>query len=155
MRILIVYKSVHHKNTEKIVNAFKDVLKSAEIKQPEDVNPENIGKYDLIGFGSGVYFQKIHKSILSLIDKLPESTNKKAFVFATSGMRELPVFNAFFKTINNKLKNKGFNIIDSFDCRGWDTWSVFKYIGGISQGHPNKKDIKAAKKFDKKIKRRL
>lgn len=155
MRILILYKSIHHNNTEKIAGVFKDVLKSAEIKQPEDADLDNITKYDLIGFGSGVYFQKMHESILSLIDKFPKNTNKKAFVFATSGMRKLPVFNAFFKTINHKLKNKGFDIIGSFDCRGWDTWSVFKYIGGISKGHPDKKDIKAAKKFAKKIKRRL
>ena len=74
--LLIVY-SYHHKNTLKIAKVFSQVL-NAEIKNPEDINPEKLIDYDLIGFGSGIYSSKHHKSMLNLADRLPQVKNKKA-----------------------------------------------------------------------------
>ena len=56
---LVIVKSIHHKNTEKIAEVFARVL-NAQIKYPEQVNPEELQEYNLIGFGSGIYSGKHH-----------------------------------------------------------------------------------------------
>ena len=84
MNSLIILVSYHHKNTEKVAQVIAKTLE-AEIKTPEQTNSESISNYDLIGFGSGVYFGKLHKDLLEFADKFPQVVNKKAFIFSTSG----------------------------------------------------------------------
>jgi flavodoxin len=50
-RLLIVY-SYHHNNTQKIAETMAKVLE-AEIKIPQQTNPEEPQKCDLVGFGAG------------------------------------------------------------------------------------------------------
>jgi hypothetical protein len=58
---------------------------SPKVVDPQ-INPEELQEYSLIGFGSGIYGDKHHKALLDLADKLPPVTNRKAFIFSTSGM---------------------------------------------------------------------
>ena len=82
--LLLFLFSYHHKNTEKIAQVIAKTL-GAEIKNPEQVDPNSLSNYDLVGFGSGVYFGKLHKVLLEFADKIPQVVNKKAFIFSTSG----------------------------------------------------------------------
>jgi len=50
MNSLLVLYSYHHKNTEKVAKVFAKVLDS-QIKTPEQVDPEKLHQYDLVGFG--------------------------------------------------------------------------------------------------------
>jgi len=70
VKSLVVVFSYHHKNTEKIANVFAKVL-DAPVKTPQQVNPEELPGYGLIGFGSGIYSAQNHQSLLDLADKLP------------------------------------------------------------------------------------
>jgi flavodoxin len=70
MKSLLVLFSYHHKNTKKIANVFARVL-DAHIKTPQQINPEELQEYNLIGFGSGIYGGKHHEDLLDLADKLP------------------------------------------------------------------------------------
>ena len=63
MKVLIIYNSVHHGNTEKITKVIADELKTKMVK-PSDEEASKWEEYDLIGFGSGIYFGKHHESIL-------------------------------------------------------------------------------------------
>lgn len=146
-KILIICKSVHHGNTTKIAKAMAEVL-NAKIKEPSEVNISTINQYDLIGFGSGIYFQRHHKTILNLVDKLPKLQNKKVFIFSTKGTG--PMW-PYHKLLKNKLLSKNFKIIDEFSCKGFDTFGPLKIIGGINKNRPNKKDLKKAKNFAEKI----
>ncbi len=147
MKTLILYKSIHHKNTEKIAKAIADVLK-ADIYDIDKVNPEIIKNYDIIGFGSGIYFGKHHKSLFRFLDKISK-TNKKAFIFSTAGFPFLK--SMFHKELRDKLKNKGFEIVGEFCCKGYHTYGIFKLFGGLNKNHPNEEDIKKAKEFAKNI----
>jgi flavodoxin len=142
LKTLIIYESVHHGNTEKIAKAMAEILKANMVKA-KDVSSNMLKDYDLIGFGSGIFYGEMHKNILNLVDKLNEFQDKKAFVFSTSGMGRLNYNN----TVKEKLKEKGFNVVGSFSCRGFDTFGPFKLVGGIAKGRPNDKDIKKAKDF--------
>jgi flavodoxin len=144
MKTLIICFSYHHKNTAKIALVFASAL-NAEIKTPSEVNPNGLSEYDLIGFGSGIYFGKHHKSLLDLVDKLPQVTDKKAFIFSTSG--QTGHASRFHKQLREKLQAKGFNIVGEFNCAGFDTNGLMKIVGGVSKGHPDKDDIKQAETF--------
>ena len=85
MNSLLIIYSYHHKNTEKIAKVIAKVL-DAQIKTPQQVNPEEVQEYELVGFGSGIYGAKPHKSLFDLADKLPNVNNKKAFIFSTSAL---------------------------------------------------------------------
>lgn len=87
MKTAIIYKSIHHGNTEKIAEVMANTLE-AELFDLKDANKDIIKEYDLIGFGSGIYFLKPHKKLRSLIEGLDIVENKKAFVFSTSGTED-------------------------------------------------------------------
>ena len=100
MKSLIVLFSYHHKNKEKIAKVLSRVL-DAEIKCPQEINPEELKEYNLIRFGSGIYSSKHHESLLELADKLPQVKNKKAFIFSTCGA---PVALSGQKTLDDYAK---------------------------------------------------
>lgn len=146
MKTLIIYNSVHHHNTEKIAKAMAEVL-NAKLTKPENIDLKSINEYDLIGFGSGIYFSIHHESLFNILDKMPKMKNKKAFIFATSGSWHIKFCNDFNAPLRKKLESKGFDIIGTFSCRGYDTIGPFKLIGGLHRGRPNEKDIQEAKEF--------
>jgi flavodoxin len=160
MKSLLVVFSYHHKNTEKIANVFAKVL-DAQIKTPEQIDPEEIQKYSLIGFGSGIYGGKHHKLLLDLADKLPQVINRKAFVFSTTGapitFGEPAVTKALeqHKPLKEKLQSKGYVIVDEFICAGFNTNSFLRLFGGINKGRPNAEDLKHAEKFAQTLKQNL
>jgi len=143
---LIIYESVHHKNTEKIAKAMAEVLK-AELKKPQDVNIDSLKDYDLIGFGSGIYYGKFHKNILELISKIKTENHQKVFVFSTSGMGK----ESYNDSVKKELTEKGFEVIGSFACKGFDTYGPLKLVGGIAKGRPNEEDISRAREFAIKL----
>ena len=84
LQSLVVVFSYHHRNTEKIANSCANVL-GAKVKTPQQVKPEEIAEYDLVGFGSGIYSATFDPSVLDLADRLPDAAGKKAFLFSTYG----------------------------------------------------------------------
>jgi flavodoxin len=160
----IVLYSYHHNNTEKIAKSIVKVL-GAEIKKPQELNPADLQKYGLIGFGSGMYDGKHHKSLLELVDKFSQVTGRKAFIFSTCGIPGV-----FAKTISSqgedmaaeqhlelreKLKSKGYEIVGEFCCPGFNTNSFLKWFGGINKGRPNAQDLKSAEMFACKLKQEV
>jgi len=161
---LVIVKSIHHKNTEKIAEVFARVL-NAQIKYPEQVNPEELQEYNLIGFGSGIYSGKHHILLLNLADKLPQVKSKKAFIFSTDGapralIKYDPSVNKKILQKNHallreKLQLKGYAIVDEFNCGGFNTNKFLKLFGGINKGRPNAEDLKHAKEFAQNLKQYL
>ena len=155
MKSLLVLFSYHHKNTEKIANVFAKVL-DAQIKTPQQVNPEELPEYSLIGFGSGIYGGSHHKSLLDLADKLPQVRSKKAFIFSTCGVpafaanREL--FEKNHSSLREKLQTKGYTVIGEFSCAGFNTNSFLKLFGGLNKGRPDARDFKHAEEFARNVK---
>lgn len=157
-KCLLVLYSYHHHNTEKIAKVFAEVL-GAEIKTPKQIIPENIQDYDLVGFGSGIYGFKHHKTILNLADRLPQVEGKKAFIFSTSGARMgsgmVKITSKFHDELREKLLSKGYIIVDEFNCKGFNTNGPLKFVGGLNRGRPNARDLKNAEEFAWNIKRDL
>jgi hypothetical protein len=85
METLIIYKLYHRMNTEKIAKVMAEAL-NAKLVKVEDIQPEELADYDLIGFGSGIYGYKHHQKLLELIEKMPPIDKKVFFLLpATYG----------------------------------------------------------------------
>jgi len=154
MKSLLVLVSYHHKNTEKIANGFARVL-DAQIKTPQQIDLEELQEYGLIGFGSGIYAAKHHKSLLDLADKLLQVDNKNAFIFSTAALTNEKKRGKDHLTLREKLESKGYRIVDEFQCKGFNTNSFMRFLGGMNRGRPNAKDLKNAEEFAQKLKQKL
>lgn len=153
MKSILVLYSYHHHNTEKIAEVIAKVL-NAEIKTPQEIKPEDLQEYDLVGFGSGIYSAEHHESLFELANKLPQVKGRKAFIFSTSGMTGEAKAAKDHSKLSEKLQSKGYLIVDEFQCKGFNTNSFLKLFGGMNKGRPNEKDLKHAKEFAQNIKKK-
>ena len=143
MRKAIVYASVHHGNTEKLV---KGIAATCQVNLIDAVKQSDadLSSYDMIGFASGIYFSKFHQSLLGFAEKnLPG--DKKVFLICTYGG------SANFKSIEQILNKKHAGVVGKFGCKGYDTFGPFKLVGGIAKGHPDEEDMKNAVDFVKRL----
>lgn len=67
-------------------------------------------------------------------------------MFATSGLPEIAPA-PFTRPLVRLLQGKGFEVGGSFSCRAFDTWTPFKFVGGINKQRPNAGDLAAARTF--------
>lgn len=154
MRSLLIVVSYHHKNTEKIASVFARVLE-AQIRTPNQIHPEELQEYDLIGLGSGIYDAKHHTELLDLADRLPQVTNKKAFIFSTSSHIGDDQVTKDHSILREKLQSKGYMIVDEFSCKGFNTNSFLRHFGGMNKGRPNAEDLEHAEEFATSLKQNL
>jgi len=145
MRVLIIYHSEHHQNTEKIARTMATKIE-AEFKEAKNVNTEDINNHDILGFGSGVYNGRLHKDLSEIIDNIPYQDNKKSFIFSTTGsMTYSRLAHDRFRSL---LIKKGFKVIGEFSCLGFDTALTRE---GINKGRPDKEDLENAEGFIESI----
>jgi flavodoxin len=143
MRILAVIASSHMGNTKKIAEAMSETVPMTII-DINDAQKYDFRDYDIIGFGSGIYYGKHDKRLFELADTLTEDKSY-AFVFSTSGMGADKDNRALAESLERKNKI----ILGSFACKGLYKYFIFKLIGGKNKGHPDKNDLKNAQNFIK------
>ncbi|MEQ1905472.1 MAG: hypothetical protein ABL888_14885 [Pirellulaceae bacterium] len=103
-----------------------------------------LGKYDLVGFGSGIYFARHDVALLKLVKEMA-SGPKQVFLFSTAGNPLL--FRLYHLPLRNRLRRHACKIVGEFNCPGWDTFGPFAWIGGLHKQRPNKQDIESARLF--------
>ena len=137
----IVYASVHHGNTKKVVEAIAKEC-DVELIDAAQVSKKDLSGYDAVGFASGIYYSKFHRAVLDFAsENLPE--NAKVFYICTYGG------SASFQSIEEAVKGKNAVEIGRFSCKGYDTFGPFKLIGGIAKGRPDHNDLNSAVAFFK------
>ncbi|MGP9022912.1 flavodoxin family protein [Streptomyces sp. BR1] len=145
MKAMIVCVSVSHGNTKRIADVMGNVLE-APVVAPEQVDMAELAACDLVGFGSGIFSMAFHPRLREFVQSLPKEERGRAFVFATSGLPEVRLL-PFTGPLAGLLGQKGFDVVDTFTCRAWDTWLPFKPVGGIRKGRPDATDLEAARRF--------
>ena len=140
-KAVIVYASLHHQNTYKVVksvaNKFDITLIDASKQQYADLSA-----YDMIGFASGIDFGKFYPAVEQFLENnLPE--NKQVFFIYTCAKNN----NRFTLSIKEKALKKLAVIMGEYGCKGYNTYGPLKLIGGINKNHPSKKEINDAVSF--------
>jgi flavodoxin len=151
---LILCKSVHHGNTAKVAEALAGVL-TAEIADPEAPSRPSLQGRPLVGFGSGVYYGRMHEALFDWLHGLPDAAEATtpAFVFSTSGLPWLAWL--WHRPLRDLLARKGFRVVGEFACGGFDTWGPLWLAGGLNRAHPDGRDLERARAFATRMARRL
>ena len=76
---------------------------------------------------------------------MPAGAGRAAFTFTTSGMFLIPWMG--MSDVRNRLRDKGYKVLDDFNCRGLDTVGPLRFIGGVNRGRPDEGDLARARKF--------
>ena len=150
VRPLVICASVHHGNTARVARCIADVL-HADVCAPDAVAVASLSEHGILGFGSGVYYGRMHESLFALLGQLPDSPEptRAAFVFSTSG---LPFLSQFWHApLKRLLARKGFDVVGEFACRGFDTWGPLWLTGGLNRRHPDRRDVERARAFAEHI----
>lgn len=137
MKSIIIYESLHHGNTKKLVDAIaaEYPVEICDARRFEG----DLSQYDLIGFASGVAFGKFYNEIYALAtDKMP--FGKDLFFIFTAGN---PVGDPArdIKALAEQRENR---IHGAYCCMGYDTFGPLKLIGGINKGSPTEEEISGA-----------
>ncbi len=143
---LIIVHSYHHNNTFKVAHAFSEVLQ-VDVKTLEQVRVEKLHEYDLVGFGAGIDSGRHYKPLLDFVDRLPNVNKKDSFIFSTSATQGEAKVKKDHSLLRKKLELKGYSIVGEFSCKGFNTNSFLKYIGGMNKNRPNSNDLMKAKEF--------
>lgn len=141
MKTAIVYYSKHHGNTKKLLDAISQQHEVTLIDATQTANPD-LKEFDRVGFASGIYYSKFHKSVLNVAkENLPEG--KDVFFLYTYGAEKAGYTSAITDAV---LPHKA-HILGEFGCFGFNTFGPFKLIGGIAKGHPDASEIQKAIHF--------
>lgn len=141
-KIAIVYTSMHHHNTQKVVEAMAehDGVDLFDLSKQQKID---LSSYDMIGFASGIYFLKFSSQMMNFVQSLTLSLHQKVFVVYTYGLYFYP----YHRSIEKLILQKQWHYLGYFRCRGYDTYAFLKKIGGIAKGHPNAQDLKRAREY--------
>ena len=141
MKTAIVYYSKHHGNTKKLIDAIAAQHDVTAIDATE-VKTADLSGYDMVGFASGIYYSKFHKTVLEFAEQnLPDG--KPVFFLYTYGAEK----KGYTKAITEAVFKHNAEIVGEFGCFGFNTFGPFKLIGGIAKGHPDQKDFNNVMKF--------
>jgi flavodoxin len=145
MTALVVCVSISEGNTRQVAEAIGEAL-GAAVVEPEDIAPNDVAGYDLVGLGSGIYGWMFHARLWRFARSMPRVQGTSAFLFATSGGSEL-LWRPAVVLLSRLLRSKGYRVVGTFSCRGFDNLGPFQLIGGLNKGRPNEADLAAARAF--------
>ena len=139
--IVIIYTSMHHGNTYKLVKAISD-KHNIEIIDATKQMVADLQKYDVIGFASGIDFGKFYETIENFAkENLP--IKKQVFFLYTCAMER----KGFTNSIREIVTKKDAEVLGEYGCKGYNTYGPWKVIGGMNKKHPTEEEILLAVEF--------
>ena len=146
MKAAIIYYSRHHGNTKQLLNAITEAFDGIDLIDAAAVPDADLQCYDRVGFASGIYYSKLHKSVLQFAEKnLP--AGKPVFFLYTCGAKK----QGYTGAISKIAHAKNADILGEYGCLGFDTFGPFRLVGGIAKGHPDREDLAGAVRFYESI----
>lgn len=143
MKAAIIYASVHHKNTEKVVQAMAE-NENVDIFTVAEAKNADLSGYDLIGMASGIFAASMHKALLNFFRKFTLGEDQKLFIVYTCTLRYMDYEKKALASIGEDKKAK---YVGSFWCKGFNTFGPFGWFGGAAKGHPDDTDLANARKY--------
>jgi len=143
MNFLVVYFSRGGK-TRKVAEAIAQELECKSV----DITKEtpDVSEVDTLLVGSGNYGGKTDDRLLTFLNNLKPSSDRKAAVFATAGgARPEGPDPPVLSVLQRALEAKCYKTVASFKCPG--------QMLLLNRGHPNEDDLKNAKAFASDLKK--
>lgn len=151
MKTAIIYFSVHHGNTKKLLDAIvSSSTDEITLINAAEENKAALADYDTIGFASGIYYSKFDKRILKFAASNTPSGKNIFFIYTYGAEKK-----GYTKAIREALSDKNANILGEYGCLGFNTFGPFKLIGGIAKNHPDKSELEAAASFYNNLKSKI
>jgi flavodoxin len=145
MKALVVCESPAYGNTRKVAGAIASAL-DAEVVTPQEARRIELGAYDLVGFGSGIYAMNFYADLRRFVEALPQTDGKQAFVFLTSASSERSMRKSVGR-LTASLADHGYQVVGHFWCRGHWNPLLLRLTGGVNKGHPDQADLASALEF--------
>ncbi len=143
MKTAVIYCSKHQGNTKKLLDAIRAKY-PVDVYNALDVSTVDLTAYDLIGFASGVYYERIHPSVLKLAKRCLPS-GKQVFFMFTCGSSD----NRYVKPLMRIAEERNATVLGVYSCPGYYRLGFLKLFGieGKRQGHPTQQEIEGAVRF--------
>ena len=141
MKIALCCYSYHHQNTLKVcrfMTGERDVDLIDIAKNPDAV----LEGYDVYGFASGIYAFNFHPRVIEFIKKQPIDGKGVFFVYTYGGYRGRGASDAA-----KAAARCGAVLLGEYGCRGYNTFGPFRLAGGVAKGHPDERELYAARGF--------
>lgn len=150
MNTAIVYVSPHHGNTKKLLDAIASAFPEVTLIDAANTPEPDLSGYDAVGFASGIYYSKLHKSVQRVAqERLPQG--KPVFFLYTCGMRR----EGYTKVVADAAAQHGARVLGEYGCLGYNTFGPLRLIGGMGKGHPDKAEIDGAVDFYRSVRDRF
>ena len=147
MNTAIAYYSQHHGNTKKLLDAIQAADENVTLIDVTEKHEVDLHSYDRIGFASGIYYSNMHKTVRKFAEETSFRPGQKVFLVSTCGMESKD----FTKKVRKTLEDKQVEVLESFSCRGFDTFGPLFLIGGIAKGRPNEQDLEKAREYARNL----
>ena len=141
LKILAVVDSTHLGTTMKIAEAMAEAA-DMTITTVDKAAKYRLSDFDIVGFGSGIYYGKHSAKLISFVKNL-DSREANTFVFSTSGTGK----EKNNRALEDLLRSRNKTVLGSFCCKGHDQFAVFKLVGGLNKGRPDGRDLENARRF--------
>ena len=142
MKILLIVESKHQGNTLKLAKAMEGSA-PVTITNIENVKNYDLHDFEIVGFGSGIYYGKHDKKIMKFVSSICDEP-AYTFVFSTSGGKNFDKNN---RALVDLLKSKNKTVLGTFSCLGLDKYFIMGLFGGTNKGHPGADDLIKAQDF--------
>ena len=114
MKSAIVFYSKHHGNTMKLIEAIA-AKHDITVIDATKVKDADLSQYDAVGFASGIYYSKFHKTVLEFAEKnLPKG--KPVFFLYTYGAKK----NGYTKAISEAVGKHDAKVLGEYGCFGFN-----------------------------------
>lgn len=143
--VIIVYKSIYHGNTKKILEAMQQELKCKMVTTKQAASIE-LEKYKVVILGSGIYFTSHHPEVMNIAGRLKSS--QQVIIVSTRGC---PFLGKYHQAIKEVLQERKVSVLGEFSCRGYDCTGPYNLSNGGNKGKPNEGDAMRAKKLVHKL----
>ena len=145
MKTAVVFASVHHGNTERLLGKASEKF-PMDIMTVEEARETDLSAYDAVGIASGIYAGSAHKTILDYLKEKPVFP-KKGFVVTTSALGS----QSYADKLAGAAGKAGLECRGAFACKGYCTFGPFKLLGGMAKHHPDNEDVQALVEFLEKV----
>lgn len=143
MKLCVIYDSFHKKNTEKVLLGVQAAQPDIELVKAKDFDEAVLEHADAVGFASGLYFGKLSKRLLAVIERVNSKETGPVFYMYTATIRN----RRYERSLQKQTRLAGKRLLGIWFCRGYNSYGPFKLLGGVNRKRPNADDIKRAIAF--------